>query len=108
LIGLVREKPYDSIAVTEILHGANVGRSTFYAHFQDQNELLDSGIHEMLRTARGRPASGTAFEQIVAFSLPILEYIDEHRGVDGPPMTRESRAAMHLRLKEVLTDHHHW
>ena len=55
LIGLAREKPYDSIAVKEILDRANVGRSTFYAHFRDKKDLLESGIHEMLRSVHGRP-----------------------------------------------------
>jgi len=39
LIDLAHEKPYDSIAVKEILDRANVGRSTFYTHFQDKHEL---------------------------------------------------------------------
>jgi AcrR family transcriptional regulator len=46
LIGLAREKPYPSIAVKEILDRANVGRSTFYPHFRDKDDLLESGIHE--------------------------------------------------------------
>jgi AcrR family transcriptional regulator len=33
LVSLIHEKSYDSIAVKEILHRANVGRSTFYMHF---------------------------------------------------------------------------
>src|SRR5687768_16310564 len=50
LIGLAAEKPYGAIAVKEILDRANVGQSTFYTHFRDKDELLLSGIHEILRT----------------------------------------------------------
>jgi hypothetical protein len=32
---LIHEKAYDSIVVKEILHRANVGRSTFYVHFRE-------------------------------------------------------------------------
>jgi AcrR family transcriptional regulator len=42
LIELVEEKGYDSITVREILDRADVGRSTFYAHFQDKDDLLNS------------------------------------------------------------------
>ncbi len=40
LIELVAEKGYESVTIREILDKANVGRSTFYAHFQDKDQLL--------------------------------------------------------------------
>jgi len=104
LIRLAREKSYDSIAVKEILDRANVGRSTFYTHFGSKDELLESGIHEMLRSMHGRPRCGGALEQVIAFSLPILEYVDEHRRADGPSMPREGRFVMHEHLRNVLTN----
>ncbi|MEO7838891.1 MAG: TetR/AcrR family transcriptional regulator [Anaerolineales bacterium] len=42
LIGLVSEKDYETVTIREILDKANVGRSTFYAHFQDKDQLLHS------------------------------------------------------------------
>jgi AcrR family transcriptional regulator len=42
LIELVSEKGYESVSIREILDKANVGRSTFYAHFQDKDQLLHS------------------------------------------------------------------
>lgn len=42
LIELVAEKGYESVSIREILDEANVGRSTFYAHFQDKEQLLHS------------------------------------------------------------------
>lgn len=42
LIELVTEKSYEAVTIQEILDKANVGRSTFYAHFQDKDQLLHS------------------------------------------------------------------
>lgn len=40
LIALMHEKSFDEISVQEICERAEVGRSTFYAHFQDREELF--------------------------------------------------------------------
>jgi AcrR family transcriptional regulator len=103
LIGLAREKPYPSIAVKEILDRANVGRSTFYTHFRDKDDLLESGIHEILGSMQNQPRAGSSLERVVAFSLPLLKHIDEHRRAVGPKMKREGRVIMHEHMQHVLT-----
>jgi hypothetical protein len=50
LISLTLEKSYDSITVQEVLDRADVGRSTFYTHFQSMDELLISDTQELRRT----------------------------------------------------------
>src|SRR5215213_8734136 len=47
LIELVAEKGYESVTVQEILEKGNVGRSTFYAHFQDKEHLLHSILERL-------------------------------------------------------------
>jgi AcrR family transcriptional regulator len=44
LIALILEKGYESITVQDILERANLGRSTFYAHYRDKEDLLVSGF----------------------------------------------------------------
>jgi len=40
LIELILEKGYDKITVQNIVDQANVGRSTFFAHYLDKHEDL--------------------------------------------------------------------
>ena len=42
LAALISEKDYDAVTIQEILDRANVGRSTFYAHFENKDQLLRS------------------------------------------------------------------
>src|SRR5215471_19459582 len=49
LMSCILEKKYESITVQEILDRADVGRSTFYTHFRDKDELLVSGFGEVQR-----------------------------------------------------------
>jgi AcrR family transcriptional regulator len=95
LIGLVREKDYDRIAVREILARAQVGRSTFYAHFNSKDELLCSGIEQILAKSGSR-------DSITSFSLPIFEHHDRHRRTGR--MSRKGRALLHERLRKVIVE----
>jgi AcrR family transcriptional regulator len=40
LVELIREKEYNTITVSDIIDRANVGRSTFYTHFRDKDDLF--------------------------------------------------------------------
>jgi AcrR family transcriptional regulator len=48
LIELILEKRYDAITVQNIIDRANVGRSTFYAHYRDKEDLFLRDIEEFL------------------------------------------------------------
>lgn len=48
LIELILEKPIDAITVQEVLDRARVGRSTFYVHYRDKNDLLFSQLEMFL------------------------------------------------------------
>jgi len=40
LVGLITEKRFDDITVQNVIDRADVGRSTFYTHFRDKEDLL--------------------------------------------------------------------
>jgi AcrR family transcriptional regulator len=47
LMALIVERGYEKITVQDILDRADVGRSTFYAHYRDKDELLLSSFDHL-------------------------------------------------------------
>jgi AcrR family transcriptional regulator len=46
LIALMQEQPFESITVQQILDRAEVGRSTFYSHYRDKDDLFLSDLED--------------------------------------------------------------
>jgi AcrR family transcriptional regulator len=80
LIQLLREHAWDEITVQQVCERADVGRSTFYIHFADKEELLIGGFSELKEMLREFAA---ASDQPLAFTLALLEHTAEFQGVAG-------------------------
>ncbi|PUA36497.1 TetR family transcriptional regulator [Paenibacillus elgii] len=55
---LIQEKDFESITVRDITERATVNRATFYAHFADKFEILESRLTESFMTIINRRISG--------------------------------------------------
>jgi AcrR family transcriptional regulator len=103
---LILEKSYETITLKEILDRANVGRSTFYMHFRDKDELLVSSIQGMLRAGQPArpPSSARRDERVLWFSLRLLEHIHHHQNMSEVRMGARGRAIIHDHLRSVLAE----
>lgn len=107
LIGLILEKGYVRVTVQDILDRADVGRSTFYAHYRDKEALLLTsfdGLHDDLRghldrMAPGRPPPDPAYPALV-----IFEHAHQHRRVYSALCGRQGGNVVYGHLHSLIGD----
>jgi AcrR family transcriptional regulator len=79
---LLREKRYDAITVQDLLDRAGIGRSTFYAHYFDKEDVLTSVVEQQLEMLRQLVSTddhdlASAGQNIVP-SLAFFRHIEEN------------------------------
>jgi AcrR family transcriptional regulator len=107
LMSLILEKKYESITVQEILDRADVGRSTFYMHFRDKDELLFSGfqyLQSFLESVQATSSTvpGKSYERIIGFSLAMFEHAHEYRRVNRALLGSYAEAVVRRRFHSIL------
>ena len=84
LNSLILKKRYESITIKDICDTANVGRSTFYAHYTDKDDLKRKGFEPLRRLLIDRQMnslamSGNIKDRSFGFSLAMFEHARDHK-----------------------------
>lgn len=73
---LMQEKKYSNITVQDIIDRADIGRSTFYAHFSTRDELLSQCIENIFDALNQHVANSFEHSDQKTRILPIAELFD--------------------------------
>lgn len=115
LLSLILRKGYDSVSVQDIIDEADVGRSTFYAHFTGKEDLMRSGFQalraELSEAQSTMPATAGVAKEPLRFSAAMFEhagrYTDHFRtlvgGRGGAVAENEIRQILHELVRQELT-----
>jgi AcrR family transcriptional regulator len=101
---LIHEKGYDRTTVQDILDRADVGRSTFYAHYRDKEDLLRSGfedVHAALAAEKDAAERQAGSETpLLQPLLAVFQHVEAYRQFWGPT----SRTGGHDLVVRILQE----
>jgi len=109
LIALIQEKGYEDLTVQDIIDRANVGRATFYAHFDGKEDLLVSRLDDLRAALRTRQQQALqqvshADERMFAYTHEMFVHIEEHRRVFGSMVGKRSGSIIQHLFHKMLVD----
>jgi len=101
---LILEKGYARVTVQDILDRADVGRSTFYAHYRDKESLLTAAFEDLrdeLRTDLARLTPGVP-PSLTSPTGALFEHAYQRRAVYRALCGRQGGGIVHRHLHHLL------
>jgi AcrR family transcriptional regulator len=109
MMELMAEKRYDAITIQDLLDRADIGRTTFYAHYFDKEDVLAALVEQMVEMLREQLAQRDAGQRIVP-SLELFRHTQEHRqhfqamvrGHAGEVLWKAAQEALSRSIEQAL------
>lgn len=105
LITLILQKGYDKITVQEIIDEANVGRSTFYAHFLDKDDLMAGSLEKLREELHQHMDETGGAEEAAIAGLALFRHTQEQHHLYKAMIGGRGIDIVVKALHEALTSH---
>jgi AcrR family transcriptional regulator len=102
LFALILEKGYEAVTIQDIIDRANVGRSTFYAHFVDKQELFLSRFEELRVFLAQQAGSADQTVRTFSFSRGMFEHAQSHLPLYRALVGKQSGAVVVRHMQQMI------
>ena len=102
LMSLLTEQGWDELSIREICERANVGRSTFYLHFDSKDDLLSESLNDLRDALTAMTATAAVPRRAFAFVPGLLAHMEENRSVFKNVVGRRSGYGVERRFRETV------
>lgn len=105
LLGLILEKGYDAVTIEDITERADLGRTTFYLHYRDKDELLLESIQATADELRAQVPFDrwTPGESLPSTILLVFRHAAENQVLYRIILNGTGSMRMTGRLREIIS-----
>jgi AcrR family transcriptional regulator len=104
LVALILERGWDGFGIQELCERADVGRSTFYMHFADKEELVAGNFEDLRKALRAQLAETGTTGRPLAFSRGLVEHAHDHRRLFLAVVGKKSGLVVQRRFRDLVLD----
>ena len=94
------ERGYERITIQNLLERADVGRATFYAHFDSKDHLLAGSVANLRTWLVG--AWRQMPDQRLGFTLPLFQHLASHGAIYEKSIARSSEVSVERHIRHML------
>jgi AcrR family transcriptional regulator len=103
LVALILERGWDAVSIQHVCDRANIGRSTFYTHFADKEDLLVGGLDDLGKDLRPLLPAGSGARPL-AFVRGMIDHAHEQRRLFRAVIGKRSGHVIHQRFRQLLLE----